>query len=62
MITFLLPRYRRVMKIGAGSFANVFLAVTVNNVAHISGERKLVAVKQIRSSKTSRVLAETEAK
>ena len=50
------------MKIGAGSFANVFLAVTVNNVAHISGERKLVAVKQIRSSKTSRVLVETEAK
>ena len=43
------------MKIGAGSFADVYLAETVNNDAHISEKRELVAVKQIRSMKRRRV-------
>ena len=49
------------MKIGAGSFADVYLAEKVND-ADTSEERELVAVKQIRPMKGSLLLAEADAK
>ena len=39
------------MEIGAGSFANVYMAAKVNSNANGSEEEELVAVKQIKSMK-----------